>query len=54
MKYLLSLSLLFSALTFQLNVKVLLRNVRKILGMAFMPTGQSSNTELVPEKSINL
>ena len=54
MKYLLSLSLLFFSFNFSAQCKGIAKECKKNLGDGFMPTGQSSNTELVPGKSINL
>ena len=50
MKYLLSLSLLFFSFNFSAQCKGIAKECKKNLGDGFMPTGQSSNTELVPGK----
>jgi|TARA_B100000902_G_C26923896_1_gene723045 hypothetical protein len=50
MKYLLSLSLLFFSFNFSAQCKGIAKECKKNLGDGYMPTGQSSNTELVPGK----
>ena len=50
MKYLLSLSLLFFSFNFSAQCKGIAKKCKKNLGDGYMPTGQSSNTELVPGK----
>ena len=50
MKYLLSLSLLFFSFNFSAQCKGVAKECKKNLGDGYMPTGQSSNTELVPGK----
>ena len=54
MKYLLSLSLLFFSFNFSAQCKGIAKECKKNLGDGYMPTGQSSNTELFQEKNINL
>jgi len=48
MKYLLSLSLLFFSFNFSAQCKGIAKECKKNLGDGYMPTGQSSNTELDP------
>ncbi|MBH19561.1 MAG: hypothetical protein CL851_03955 [Crocinitomicaceae bacterium] len=48
MKYLLSLSILFFSFNFSAQCKGIAKACKKNLGSGYMPTGQSSNTELVP------
>ena len=50
MKYLLSLSLLLFIFNFSAQCKGIAKECKKNLGDGYMPTGQSSNTELVPGK----
>ena len=50
MKYLLSLSLLLFSFNFSAQCKGIAKECKKNLGDGYMPTGQSSNTELVPGK----
>lgn len=50
MKYLLSLSLLFFSFNFSAQCKGIAKECKKNLGDGYMPTGQSSNTELFPGK----
>ena len=50
MKYLLSLSLLFFSFNFSAQCKGIAKECKKNLGDGYMPTGQSSNTELVSGK----
>ena len=46
MKYLLSLSLLFFSFNFSAQCKGIAKECKKNLGDGYMPTGQSSNTDL--------
>jgi hypothetical protein len=48
MKYLLSLSFLFLSFHFSAQCKGIAKECKKNLGNGYMPTGQSSNTELAP------
>jgi len=48
MKYLLSLSFLILSFNFSAQCKGIAKNCKKNLGDGYMPTGQSSNTELTP------
>ena len=50
MKYLLSLSLLFFNFYFSAQCKVIAKECKKKLEDGYMPTGQSSKTELSPEE----
>ena len=50
MKYLLSLSLLILSFSFSAQCKSFSKECKKNLGNGYMPTGQSSITELAPGK----
>ena len=54
MKYLLSLSLLFFSFNFSAQCKGIAKECKKNLGDGYMPTGQSSNAELIPGEKVSI